>query len=625
MKLFQNLTVRDLARYYPKKPPLCSDAFSDAIFENSILFVDIKLEPAINRISHYFVFGLPDDPKKLQNLEVLNAWAIDCDEWEEEFSLFFRKWLQNAAHTLVMFDTLRYLPTIIQNLGLSSLSCVIFDLSIVFRLCGNGLPGNRKSIWFLQIDRQGFSENPNLTFREANIQYEKILQRRESTDWRQRTRNDEKLRLLFLDVLDLGDFLKLFCERHFENIYWSNSFTKMQKDSLSLYYQYYAPLIPALAFLSIERVQIDLEKKANLQQDFNDQFAQLQTEFQIHFQINLMDIQSPEDVRMLAKNFDIQLPSENFEEGAVDSLGNMAGNVSDYQLLMDGEYLLASAPYSEKLALLSRGLQWLRQNRLMIQLTTQPTQTILAYNFTNMFVGCLENPNLRTLQELAFCPIIMPLQGNIFVQISFKKIQQKIICQLIQNPKFRLKNHWENKPEILEAATTILQEDYFDRLISLLGMGQNIVDAEVVDLVQSFSGKMRQSFMDSRQMKPNRGKLAEYSITSFGGIPFFFRLPLGEENQISDRKLLFLARETTLFEIQSLIWSEIFEKGQNQPFPKMFLVFDDQLILQCPKKMFQSKDWPSIQLEIENIIQKVGRQVLPFVKVEYELTQIAKW
>lgn len=41
--------------------------------------------------------------------------------------------------------------------------------------------------------------------------------------------------------------------------------------------------------------------------------------------------------------------------------------------------------------------------------------------------------------------------------------------------------------------------------------------------------------------------------------------------------------------------------------------------------MFQSKHWAFIQLEIENIIQKVGRQVLPFVGVEWALTQLQKW
>ena len=125
-------------------------------------------------------------------------------EQKHEFFSLFKKWFQNSSHThtLVMFEALRHLPVIIKHLSLTSLSCIIWNLSLVFQLCQNESPTS--SNWLLLIDHQVVSYPQ--TLRLQKILSQRILVCRESSPFRGSYNDYNKLQSLYLVLRCFGSW-----------------------------------------------------------------------------------------------------------------------------------------------------------------------------------------------------------------------------------------------------------------------------------------------------------------------------------------------------------------------------------------------------------------------------------
>lgn len=152
--------------------------------------------------------------------------------------------------------------------------------------------------------------------------------------------------------------------------------------------------------------------------------------------------------------------------------------------------------------------------------------------------------------------------------------------------------------------------------------GDSLVDVPPQDLslwdffpeFLKLKDKIKQIFINSQKQNPGAPR-----ITSLGGIHLIGSSPSDVEDDIVTTQLLFFPIELSIFEITSLIWKQIKEESKKRSFSKVVFLDRDEFVLQCLKNIVESQ----IQ-EIQQIIQQVGQEVLPFSGLTCEISQLEK-
>ena len=289
MSLFKTLDVSDFSAIV-FDPVKVRDEFTPELFQNEILFLDIKCLPWTDQISHYLLFAIPDCPLKIQSINGVTVFVQNIDLGDTAtFERLFQKWFMDSSHTLVVFDSLQILERVVKNLNLSSFECRILDLSLLLRLSRNGLPKNSKFIWELLKD--GFRQDvKNLDVSQLKNMFTQLDQQKNSQNWKEIEHNTENVLFLADEVMKLGLYLKGYCVENGARNYWYKSFSQKGIYGIEIYYLFFEPLIEPFIYLGLKGVQIDGQNNQKIQQSLNLQYQNLQPKFQKYFKMDLMKI-----------------------------------------------------------------------------------------------------------------------------------------------------------------------------------------------------------------------------------------------------------------------------------------------------------------------------------------------
>lgn len=630
MKIFNKVSVKEFAEFFPVTVS-GTEGFNPKILENEILFIEIKRVPFSEDLLYLVVFGLPDNAEQFKALKTLSVWVINWEEWANQAKPLFQQWFSHSSHTLVMFDSVKDLRPIVQTLNLISLGCQILDLSVVLEIGQIGLFNDSKKLFYSIIHSLDEDFDPRrLTSDEWNTKYEQLVQK--SASLSQTPLTTEILDALVLEVAYIGEYLKICSERSFPILFWSNSFSKIRMNSLEVYKKYFSALIPAFVFLNVHGVAIDVEKIQKIQNDLNGEFSPLQADYQKLFGVNLMDIQTPKDLLLLRDklNFSLPVPQDQWEKVLERSV---AAN-----LLTDGAFLQAfqriKGKESWQLNLLAKGFDWHKKNRLIFEwISKMKNQKLfLSYNFRKDFLGSFEcTPDLEEMKNL-FSTIFVPRQNHIFLKVSFKNLRLRFLYQILQA--------FIQDEKLNAFLRKCLQDDLYVEAILAGFCGQSMAlpgswrplgaepsGAEPPQIfifqklmsdertnfsaaLDSFRQQMRQTFIDSQKNGSN------YPLqTALGGLPIFFP----KKDSASDEFLTRSALELSIFEMQAFLWGQIFSKGQDQPFPKVLFVFEDEIILESPQK------WVEAPMEMDKILEALSQKFLPSIGLDWQIEQIDQW
>lgn len=368
MYLFKNLKFSDFSKI-EFEPVQMRDEFTQSLFENEILFLDIKLIPFTSQISHYLLFGIPDAPLKIQSLKGVTVYVQNIYLGDRAtFERLFQKWFMDSSHTLVTFDSLDILPQVVKNLNLSSFECNILDLSLLLRLSRNGLPKNNTFIWELLKDGLNNKDKKDLNVSELENKFNQLQQEKKFQNWKEMEHNVENVQFLSEEVLKIGFYLLGYCgDRDIERNYWYTSFAQKRIHGIEIYYSFFEPLIEPFVFLSMEGLKVDTQNNKKIQLELNLQYPKLQKKFQKYFQMDLMDLQSM--VLALSEKFEFPLPLELLQTPPIKDFDEIA--------IMDGKFLQTAAQTLEmdctEIQLLAEGLIW-RQNNLSFMQNTLKIQ-----------------------------------------------------------------------------------------------------------------------------------------------------------------------------------------------------------------------------------------------------------
>lgn len=586
MYLFKNLTCNQFFQFCPREFFFQTDLEPELtdFFQYDVLFIVLKKQPLTSIITHYIVCGIPDDLQKLQQMRSLQAWVVSSES--AVFKSSFKNWLDQEEHTLILFSCLEDLWKIQKQLDLSTITCRLLDLSLLLRIGRNGTIQNIREVWFmLMMDWIKAEDLLDFDLQKLGVQYNQRLQKRNLDGCQVSLTDPNRMEELTSNVFSMVEYLLCACD--YINSSWQTTFGEKQVQTLDLYFKFFSPLIPCIASSQKKGICVSTDQFQKIKNQQNMEYMKLQKKFQEVFQMNLMDLQTPQQVIQLVEKAGLQLPPLLFRLQSFESIIMNGESLKVFQTLM--------GPTIPEVELLAQGLNWRQTNLRIFEWTTkiQNQKLYLSYDFS--FIGTLEtDPDLYSIGK-DFRSVLVPKTNHFFIKVNFPKIRVKIFRELITNIQ------WSKNIDLELIVALISGQQVVERLTAIDSEEAKKELEAALPLVESFYDTIQTSlFKTSQSFQPY--------VTSLSGIPLIAESTLFE---VSKHKLSHFILETSIFEIFVLILSQIYKKIPSLIF---LCILEGELIFQSPQNFVIEH-----KTQIQKIVQQIGQQHLPSVDLIFDI------